>query len=209
LKIANQKMVVIAEGGDGDAYDEGMCHFINGCKRNMDITYLVHNNGVFGLTTGQVSPTGAKGFVSSTTPYGSEEPPINPIALAIVSGATFVARGFSGDVDHLADLISTGIKHKGFSHIDIFQVCVTFNPSKSYQWYQEKVYKLDTSEHDPSNKLKAIELALKTEDRLPIGIFYRVEEPTYEDQLPQLKQGPLVEQAISNINISGLMEEAI
>ncbi|MHC4601311.1 MAG: thiamine pyrophosphate-dependent enzyme, partial [Planctomycetota bacterium] len=152
MKLANHELVVIAEGGDGDGYSEGMSHFIHASRRNVNLTYVVHNNGVFGLTTGQVSPTGEKGFVSSTTPGGSIEAPFLPAALAISAGATFVARGFSGDIDHLASLLAEGIRHEGFAFIDVLQVCVSFHPAKSYTWYQERVYKLEEAGHDPADR---------------------------------------------------------
>lgn len=206
IKIGNHGLVVIAEGGDGDAYSEGMCHFIHGVRRNIDITYLVHNNGTFSLTTGQASPTGDKGFTSPWTPSGSIELPLNPIVLAIAAGGTFVARGYCGDTDHLADLIVKGIKHRGFAFIDILQVCVTYNPAKSYQWYGERVYKLEDEGHDPHDKNAALAVATESDKRPAIGLIYRSKRPSYESRLPQLKQAPLVDHDIADIDINNLME---
>lgn len=208
-KLANHKLVTIAEGGDGDGYSEGMGHFVHACRRNVDITYLVHNNGVYGLTTGQVSPTGDRGFVSSTTPHGALESPFHPLALAIAAGATFVARGFSGDLEGLGELIAAGVRHPGFSFIDVLQVCVSFNPSKSFKWYQERVYNLEDEGHDPTDRMKALEMVFRNDGRLPTGLFYRGSAPTHEEGLPQLSAEPLAVQDVTNIDVTQLMEELV
>ena len=208
-KLANHKLVTIAAGGDGDGYSEGMGHFVHACRRNVDITYLVHNNGVYGLTTGQVSPTGERGFVSSTTPHGVLEWPLHPLALAISAGATFVARGFSGDLERLGKLIAEGIRPPGFSFIDVLQVCVSFNPSKSFKWYQERAYNLEDEGHDPTDRIKALEMVFRNDGRLPTGLFYRGSAPTHEEGLPQLSAEPLAVQDITNIDVTQLMEELV
>ena len=208
-KIANPDLVVIAISGDGDGYGEGGNHFIHAARRNHDITYLVHNNQVYGLTKGQASPTSDAGFVTRTTPYGAANP-VNPMALAIVSGASFVSRGFAGDVEHLADLIKKGITHRGFSLVDILQPCVSFNHKNTYSWYRERVYKLeDESGHDPGDKKAALEKALEWGERIPIGIIYRKELPVYEDQLPALRKGSLVTQKIDPKRAEKLFAEFI
>ena len=210
LKLANHKMVVIAEGGDGDGYSEGMNHLIHAARRNVDFTYIVHNNGVFALTTGQTSATGKQGFVSSSTPQGSIEPPFRPSALAIVAGANFVARGFSGDIEHLAGLIAAAIEHPGFALVDVLQVCVSFNPQRGYKWYQERVYKLEDEGHDPTDHERALRLALdESDERLATGVFYRGDRAPYERSLAQLERAPLVDQDITNIDVQGLMEELV
>ena len=209
LKLANHTLVVIAEGGDGDGYSEGMGHFVHACRRNVDMTYVVHNNGVYGLTTGQVSPTGDKGFVSSTTPRGALEWPFQPLALAISAGANFVARGFSGEDERLGELIAAGIRHKGFSFIDVLQVCVSFNPSKSYKWYQERVCNLEDEGHDPADRAKALEMVFRDDGRLLTGVFYRGSEPAHEEGLPQLSAGPLAQRSVVNIDIDPLMDEVV
>ena len=173
---------------------KGVTTFSTPARRNHDITYLVHNNQVYGLTKGQASPTSDLGFVTKTTPYGAA-PPINPIAVAIVVGATFVARGFAGEVDHLAELIKMGIQHKGFALIDILQPCVTFNHKNTYSWYRERVYQLG-EDYDPSDRLTALEKAQEWGERIPIGVIYRVTSPTFEEQIPALSQGPLVSQKL-------------
>jgi len=206
-KIANHKLIVIAISGDGDAYGEGGNHFIHAMRRNHDITYLVHNNQVYGLTKGQASPTSDLGFVTKTTPYGAANP-LNPIALAIVSGASFVGRSFAGDVDHLTSLIKMGITHKGFVLIDILQPCVTFNHKNTHSWYQERVYKLENEEgYDPSDKKAALEKAQEWGERIPIGVIYKTEFPPYEEQLPALRKGPLVTQEIDPRRVEGLFAE--
>ncbi len=206
-KIANPELVVIAISGDGDAYGEGGNHFIHAARRNHDITYLVHNNQVYGLTKGQASPTSDAGFVTKTTPYGAANP-VNPIALAIVSGASFVGRSFAGDVGHLTGLIKEGIVHKGFALIDILQPCVSFNHKNTFQWYRERVYKVeDESGYNPGDKKAALEKALEWGERIPIGIIYRKELPTYEDQLPALTKGPLVRQRIDPARVEKLFAE--
>lgn len=210
LRLANHNVVVIAEGGDADAYSEGMNHFIHAARRNVNLTYIVHNNGVFALTTGQASATGRQGFVSSSTPYGSVEPPFRPVALAIVAGANFVARGFSGDTNQLGDLIAAAVEHPGFALVDVLQVCVSFNPEKGYKWYQQRVYKLEDENHDPADRDKALALALgDSEERLATGIFYRGQQPPYESSLPQLRDAPLVDHDIDNIDVRDLMEELV
>ena len=196
-KIANPDLVVIAVSGDGDGYGEGGNHFIHAARRNHDITYLVHNNQVYGLTKGQASPTSDAGFVTKTTPYGAANP-VNPIALAVVSGASFVSRGFAGDTEHLANIIKQGITHRGFSLIDILQPCVSFNHQNTFQWYRERVYKLEGEDsYDPGDKKAALEKALEWGEKIPIGVIYEEELPVYEDQLPALRKGSLVTQKIA------------
>jgi 2-oxoglutarate ferredoxin oxidoreductase subunit beta len=211
IKLANHRLTVIAQGGDGDGYGIGMQHFMHVMRRNYDMTYLVHDNQIYGLTTGQASPTSMKGMKSKSTPHGVIEVPFNPIATAITSGATYVARGFAGDMKHLTELVKGAITHKGFALVDIFQPCITFNKLNTFQWFQQRVYKLEDSGHDPKNKDVALAKAFEQEktnyERLPIGLFYKEERPTYESQLPQLKDKPLVEQDISNIDLSKAYED--
>jgi len=205
-RIANSELIVIAVSGDGDAYGEGGNHFLHAARRNHDITYLVHDNQVYGLTKGQASPTSDVGFITKTTPYGAANP-INPIALAIVSGASFAARGFAGDIDHLSNLIKKGITHRGFALIDILQPCVSFNHKNTFQWYRERVYNLEDEKYDPSDKKAALEKALIWGERIPIGIIYAENLPVYEDQLPALSDGPLVKQKIDSRRVEKLLAE--
>ena len=205
-KIANPELAVIAISGDGDAYGEGGNHFISAARRNNDITYLVHNNQVYGLTKGQASPTSDFGFVTKTTPQGADVP-LNPLALAIAAGATFVARGFAGDVQHLSHLIVQGIQHRGFALIDILQPCPSFNHRNTFAWYRERVYKLEENGYDSGDKLGAFEKAQEWEERIPIGVLYSVEAPTFEDRLPALKRGPLVRRTIDPAQAEALLGE--
>ncbi len=206
-KIANPKLTVIAISGDGDAYGEGGNHFIHAARRNHDITYLVHDNQVYALTKGQASPTSDAGFVTKTTPYGAANP-VNPIALAIVAGASFVARSFAGDIDHLAGMMKLGITHRGFALIDILQPCVSFNHQNTYAWYRERVYKLENETgYDPGDRKAALDKAFEWGERIPIGLIYRKELPTYEAQLPALAEGALVNQEIDPKRVERLFTE--
>lgn len=206
IKLANHKLNVIALGGDGDGYAEGMCHFIHACRRNLDITYIVHNNQIYGLTTGQTSPTSDQGFVTKSTPNGVIEEAVNPLTLSLSAGATFVSRGYAGDINHLTGLIIAGIRHRGFALIDVLQPCVTFNKLNTFQWFAKRVYKLKTPIKD---KVKAFAKAREWGKKIPIGIFYMERKRLYEEEhLKQVnKDKPLVDYDISNIDISGLIEE--
>ncbi len=210
VKLANTDLTVIAEGGDGDGYGIGIQHFIHIMRRNYDLTYLVHNNEIYGLTTGQASPTSLLGMKTKTTPWGVIETPFNPILSAINGGATYVARGFAGEPAHLKELIKGAIEHKGFSLVDIFQPCVTFNKLNTYEWFRERVYKLEDMGHKPTDKKAALEKAeedTKTDyKKCPIGLFYKEEKPTYEDLLPQIKGKPLVKHGLK-IDLSKAYEE--
>ncbi len=205
-KIANHELTVIAIDGDGGAYGEGVGHLLAAMRRNVDFTYLVHNNQVYGLTKGQASPTSDAGFITKTTPDGSGQP-LNPLALALASDISFLARGFAGDVEHLSSLIQAGIRFHGFALIDILQPCVSFNHQNTFAWYKQRVYKVEDEGYDPTNKAAALVKAQEWGDRIPIGIIYRQERTVFEDQLPQLKAGPLVKQPIDPLKVQPLLEE--
>lgn len=207
-KIANPELVVIAEGGDGDGYGEGGNHFLHAVRRNHNITYLVHDNQVYALTKGQASPTSDQGFVTKTTLHGAS-PPLNSLAVAIAAGGTFVARGFSGDIDHLAGLIKSGIQHRGFALIDILQPCVSFNHRNTYAWYKERVYKLEETAYAPGDRSAAMEKALEWGERIPVGLIYQQERATFEDGLPVLRKGPLVKQVIDPAQVGVLLDEFV
>ena len=207
IKMANHKLPVIAIVGDGDCYGEGGNHLLHAARANYDITVIVHDNRVYGLTTGQVAPTALTGFKSKSTPGGIIEIPLNPIALALTQGATFIAQGFAADLDHLSDLITSGIEHRGFSLINIFQPCVTFNRITTYAWYREKVYQLGKN-YDPKDKNKAMEKAMEIGDKLPIGVIYEEERNSYTDILVQLKKESLVE-AEHKVDIESLISEFV
>ena len=207
VKLANPKLTVLINTGDGDGYGIGVGHFVHTMRRNIDMTYMVHSNMVYGLTKGQTAPTSAKGYKSPSTPFGAIEEPLNPVALALTMGATFVARGFAGDVAHLTGLIEQAVKHKGFSFIDIYQPCVTFNKINTYAYFIQHVYKLDAdANYDKANFELAMKKAWETE-KFPIGVFYQVQKPTYEEQEPGMAGVPATELDISNVDITGAMEK--
>lgn len=192
IRLANNKLPVVAIVGDGDCYGEGGNHFLHACRGNHDITVIVHDNGVYGLTTGQVAPTAQKGFKSKSTPAGIIETPINPLSFAITSGATFVAQAFAGDAVHMISMIKAGIEHKGFSLVNILQPCVTFNKVNTYQYYLQHVYKL-AADYDPSDIKTALNKSLEmNEEKFPLGIIYKGPRPTFESQLEQLEKGTLI-----------------
>ncbi len=205
-KIANHELTVIGIDGDGGAYGEGVGHLLAAARRNINITYLVHNNQVYGLTKGQASPTSDAGFVTKTTPLGAGQS-LNPLMLTLASDISFLARGFAGDIDHLSELINAAIKHRGFALIDILQPCVSFNRQNTFAWYKERVYKVENEDHDPDDKAAAFVRSQEWGDRIPIGIIYRQEKPTFEELLPQLKEIPLVKQPIDPLKIEALLEE--
>jgi 2-oxoglutarate ferredoxin oxidoreductase subunit beta len=197
IKLGNTDLKVVITGGDGDGYGIGIGHFIHAMRRNLDITYVVMNNQIYGLTTGQASPTTMKDMRTKSTPRGNVELPINPIALALVSGATYIARGFSGEPDHMAGLIAGGILHKGFALVDVFSPCVTYNKLNTYPWFKQRLYKLEKEPgYDPSSVALAMEKSFEWGDRIPFGLFHQDQQPTYEDSEPAFKNGPLAHQKL-------------
>ena len=190
-KIANHTLNIVVNSGDGDCYGEGGNHFLHAIRRNLDITLLVHNNKVYGLTKGQASPTSDMDMVTKIQKQGVISEPFNPLAVAIVLGAGFVARGFSGDKDHLSELIQLGIKHKGFSLIDILQPCVSFNRINTHDWYKKRVYALKESDNSHGYRTTAIEKSFEWGDKIPVGVFYKEKKPTFTDQINTLQKGPL------------------
>ena len=195
IKLANHNLTVLAQGGDGDGYGEGGNHFLHAMRRNINITYLVHNNQIYGLTKGQASPTSDAGFVTKTTPRGAISPACNPLLLAVASDCSFVARGFAGEVDHLANLIKAGIQHKGFALIDILQPCVSFNRINTFKWYADRVYRIDADlSYNAEDRLNAFIKAQEWGDKIPIGIIYRHQRPALEEQIPAIANQPLVAQ---------------
>jgi 2-oxoglutarate ferredoxin oxidoreductase subunit beta len=206
IKLANHELHVLAEGGDGDGYAEGGNHFVHAMRRNIGMTYLVHNNQVYGLTKGQTSPTSDPGFVSSTTPFGNFNLPEQPLTVAIAMECSFVARGFAGDVEHLSGLIIEAVKNPGFSFVDILQPCITFNKVNTFKWYKDRVYKLSAG-YDPYNKANAFDKAREWGDKIPVGIIYRNNRKSLQEQLPQLKDRTLLSADIGMINRAILKEE--
>ena len=200
-QLANHELTVVATGGDGDGYGIGGNHFTHTARRNVDMTYLVMNNQIYGLTTGQVSPTSEEGMKTKSTPYGSVEMPVNPITSAIMNGATYVARGFSGQALHLVNLIKQGIRHKGFALIDVFSPCVTFNHDNDYKFFKPRVRKLEDIDHDTTDWKAACEKAMVWGDDIYIGCFFQKLAPSLDSLEGVLDEGgPLAhrELGISN-----------
>lgn len=209
VKLANHTLPVVVVSGDGDGLGEGGNHFIHAAKRNPDITVILHDNQVYGLTTGQASPTAKPGFVTKSTPDGAVDNPLNPLLMSIAAGATFVARGFAGDTPGLMQLISDAIAHKGFSVVDVLQPCVTFDKVHTYQWYRQRVYQLKDHGYMPDNKLKAIEIAMEWGDKIPLGVFYKEDRPTSEDNEAALSTDPLIKTPADTEHLEAVLEEFI
>ena len=196
-KLANHNLTVVVTGGDGDGYGIGGNHFVHTARRNVDLTYIVMNNQIYGLTTGQVSPTSSEGMKTKSTPFGSVEMPVNPITAAIMNGATFVARGYSADPKHLADLMQQAMQHSGFALIDVFSPCVTFNHDNGYAFFKPRVTKLEDEEHDTGDWKTACEKALVWGETIYTGLFFQAPRPTLEEHEPVLSQnGPLAHQTL-------------
>ena len=210
-RLANHDLTVIVTGGDGDGYGIGVGHFVHTCRRNINMTYIVMDNQTYGLTTGQASPTTEKDIRTKSTPEGTIEIALSPIALALSCGATYVARGFSGENLHLAQLMKGAIEHKGFALVDVFSPCVTYNKHNTYPWFRERVYKLEDEKHDTSDFRLAMEKAFEWGARIPIGLFYKVERPTYEDEEPALRVSgkPLAKQPLERTDLAAIMEDFI
>lgn len=183
IKMANLRLNVFVFTGDGDCFGEGGNHFIHAARRNHDLTVILHDNGLYALTTGQTSPITPHGAKTKSTPLGNPDNPINPLALAIASGATFVARGYASDMPQLTDMIVKAQKHSGFAIIDVLQPCETYNKQFTHTFYQENCYYLP-EDYNPTNKVKAFEkvqeFGLK---QIPLGIFYTEEKPSFESQI--------------------------
>lgn len=199
-RLANHGLKIMTVHGDGDGYGMGLSHFGHAARRNIGIVDIVQNNRVYGLTKGQYSPTSDPGMRTPTSPEGAIDSPVPPIALAITMGATFVARGYPGELRHLVALLVQALQHDGYALVDVLQPCVTFNRASAYDFYNDRVYKLDETDHDTANRTAAWERALEWGDRIPIGVFYQVEGvPTYEQQVPALRVGPLVKRPLTTL----------
>jgi len=182
-KLANPELTVIAESGDGCSYGEGGNHFLAAIRRNIDITLVAHDNQIYGLTKGQASPTTGQGHKTKAQPFGAPSEPFNPVAVAVALRAGFVARGFAGEIDHLASLIEKGARHKGFSLIDVMQPCVSFNKVNTFAWYKERCSKIG-EEHDPRDWDAAMKLAMEFGERIPIGVIHENDRPPFGGRLP-------------------------
>jgi 2-oxoglutarate ferredoxin oxidoreductase subunit beta len=192
-KLANPDLRIIVESGDGCNYGEGGNHFLAAIRRNIDLTLIVHNNQIYGLTKGQASPTSEEGLVTKAQPEGVASLPFNPIAVAVAMQASFVARGFSGMIEHLAGLIEKAIAHEGFALIDVLQPCVSFNKVNTFAWYKKRCYTLP-DEYDPSDWQAAMQTAVEWGDKIPLGIIYRNQRTSFEKRFSVLQRGPLVGQ---------------
>jgi 2-oxoglutarate/2-oxoacid ferredoxin oxidoreductase subunit beta len=196
VKMANKALTVLVTGGDGDGYGIGVGHLVHAFRRNVDVTYIIMNNQIYGLTTGQTSPTSTKGVKTKSTPAGSVENALNPLALGIVGGAGFVARAFSGDPAHLAETVRRAVAHKGFSLVDVFSPCVTFNTTNTFPWFRERIVKLEDEKHDPSDMSQALRQSLRDDGRLPIGVFFESIRPSFEEEEPALAGQALVDRPL-------------
>jgi 2-oxoglutarate ferredoxin oxidoreductase subunit beta len=206
-KLANHNLKILVNSGDGDCYGEGGNHFMHAIRRNIDITLLVHNNKVYGLTKGQASPTSDLGMITKLQHQGVISESFNPLAVAIALGAGFVARAFAGNKEHLSQLIREGVKHKGFSLIDVLQPCVSFNTVNTYEWYNKRIYELDESNHEKDNFGAAITASLLWGDKIPTGIFYQKEKPTFTEQIAAITKEPLVSVPYSRNQLQALLSE--
>ncbi len=212
IKLANHELTVIAHAGDGDALNEGGNHFIHACRRNVNFTLAIHNNEIYGLTTGQASPTTEPGVKTKTSVEGVVELRTNAVGLAITMGATWVGRTFAGDPTHLKTLYKEAITHKGFAFLDIIQPCVTFGPhrrepGRGFNFYRERIYKLDDVDHNSSDKWAALKRADEWGDKIPIGVLFKESRPVYREYVPSLATIPLAKHNIQNIDISAALEE--
>ncbi len=205
VKLANDDLTVIVHAGDGDTYGEGLGHLLHAARRNINISVFVHDNQVYGLTTGQPSPTSMQGTRWKVTPEGVIALPVTPLPLVLVAGATFVARGFSGQNEHLSTLMERAIKHEGFSVLDIAQPCVTFNHVNTWKWWNEHVYRLDETDHDRSDYGQAFQKAQEFGDKIPIGVIYETDKPTFNETYRALNAQTLAHVPIDNVDIKPLM----
>jgi len=192
-KLANPNLNVIVESGDGCSYGEGGNHFLAAMRRNIDLTLIVHDNQIYGLTKGQASPTSEEGLITKAQPEGVASAPFNPIAVAVAMQASFVARGFSGMIDHLAGLLKEAMAHEGFALIDVLQPCVSFNNVNTFAWYKKRCYTLP-DEYDPTDWRSAMQTAMEWGDKIPLGIIYRNQRTTFEKRFSVLQQGPVIGQ---------------
>jgi len=207
-KIANPNLTVVVTTGDGDCYGEGGNHLMHNIRRNVDITVVVHDNQIYGLTKGQASPTTELGYHTNIQVDGVISEPLHPLEMAIALGCSFVARGYSSDAEHLSWLIEEGIKHKGFALIDVLQPCVTFNKKNTYEWYSKRVYKInDDASYGPADKAAAYKKAGEWEDKIPIGIIFKSQRQTYEEKSNISPAHALIDEQIENIDIKGVLSD--
>lgn len=205
--VANTTLKVIVVSGDGDTYGEGGNHFIHNIRRNPNLTHFVHNNQVYGLTKGQASPTSDEGMKTSIQTFGVISPAFNPLAVALVLGAGFVARCFSGEKEHLLATMRLALEFPGYALIDILQPCISFNKVNTYAWYKERVY--FPKEHDPKDWNAALTLAREWGEQIPLGILYNVPRSTFESRIPALAKDntPLATRPFDPASLASLQDE--
>jgi 2-oxoglutarate ferredoxin oxidoreductase subunit beta len=206
VRLANHEMPVIVTTGDGDCYGEGGNHLLAAMRRNINIKVFVHDNQVYGLTKGQASPTTGEGVVTKNMPFGVISEQFNPMALAVALDCGFAARAYAADTEHLKNLMKEAINHKGFALLDILQPCVSFNKVNTFDWYKQRVYHVGP-DHDPGDRKAAFAKALEWGDRIPIGVIYRNNRPTFEERVPMIKDVPLVHQAFDANKIGATLKE--
>ncbi|MFD3261004.1 2-oxoacid:ferredoxin oxidoreductase subunit beta [Paenibacillus lentus] len=210
VKLANRDLTVIASGGDGDGFAIGMGHTVHAIRRNINITYIVMDNQIYGLTKGQTSPRSGEGFKTKSTPEGSIESTLSPLEVAIAAGATFVAQSFSSDLKQLTSLIEQGIQHEGFSLINVFSPCVTFNKVNTYDWFKENIINLDTVEgYDHTNRLAAMTKLMETGSMITGLIYQNKQKKSYENLVHGFSEEPLAHQslALSQADFDNLVAE--
>jgi len=200
IKMANSGLTVIAVTGDGDCIGEGGNHFLHAAKRNPNITVIIHDNQVYGLTTGQASPTAQKKLETKSTPEGVVESPFSPLSLALVAGGTFVSRGFAGDIPYLTEVLGKAIHHKGFSVVDVLQPCVTFDKIHTYEWYKKRIYTVNPS----GTKKEALEVSMEWGDKIPLGVLYEEQKETSED-IESVTTLPLIDSPLGIPKRDGLL----
>jgi 2-oxoglutarate ferredoxin oxidoreductase subunit beta len=206
IKLANHEHPVMVFTGDGDCYGEGGNHFIHAMRRNINVKLFVHDNQIYGLTKGQASPTSMEGMKTKNQPFGVFSEQLNPLALAIALDCSFVARGFSGDINHLKELIKVAVDHKGFSLVDILQPCVTFNKINTFEWYKQRVYHIEP-EHNPVDKMAAFTRAQEWGEKIPLGIIYKNSRPAYEERIPVIREKPLVRHTFEQSKLEATLKE--
>ncbi|SFM18680.1 2-oxoacid:ferredoxin oxidoreductase subunit beta [Methanolobus profundi] len=208
-KVANHELTVLAVTGDGDCYGEGGNHFLHTVRRNPDITMIVHDNQIYGLTKGQASPTSEVGMKTKVQTHGVFNMPLNPLSLAISLDCSFVSRGYAGNIPHLTGLIEKAIQHKGLSLVDVLQPCVSFNKLNTFKWYSERVYEMEDTGYELDDRVKAFERSLEWGDEIPLGVFYVNEKPSFEDHQEVLRSGPLYRNVPRTEMVNELMDGLI
>ena len=202
LKLVNPELKVVVESGDGCTYGEGGNHLLAAIRRNLDITLIVHDNQIYGLTKGQSSPTTMTGHVTKNNPLGVFDQPFNPVAVAVAMRASFVARSFSGLKEHAAETIAAAMEHKGFSLVDMHSPCISFNKVNTFAWYKSRCKEVS---HDPANWDEAMKTAMVFGEEIPIGVIYREERPSKETLLPQCRDGAMYRRPVDMDKVAAHM----